>query len=58
MKKDTKHRQAEEHARIQKVLFCQLGSRFDTVFFIIIIILVDDGIEDPNTAINVPSLSI
>ena len=29
--------------------FCQRGSKFDNVF------LVDEGIEDPNTAINWPS---
>ena len=29
--------------------FCQRGSTFDNVF------LVDEGIEDPNTAINGPS---
>ena len=30
--------------------FCQNGSKFDIVFF-----LVDEAIEDPNTAINGPS---
>ena len=29
--------------------FCQRGPKFDNVF------LVDDGIKDPNTAINGPS---
>ena len=29
--------------------FCQRGSKFDNVLF-----LVDEGIEDPNTTINVP----
>ena len=35
------------HVRTQKV--CQSGSKLDNVF------LVDDVIEDPNTAINGPS---
>ena len=30
--------------------FCQRGSKFDKVFFFIF--SVDEGIEDPNTAIN------
>ena len=29
--------------------FCQRGSKFDSLF------LVDEGMEDPNTAINGPS---
>ena len=32
--------------------FYQRGSNFDNVFF-----LVDEGIEDPNTTINGPSLA-
>ena len=34
------------------VKFSQRGSKFDNVFF-----LVDEGIEDPNTAINGPTSS-
>ena len=33
--------------------FCQRGSKFDNVFFF----FVDEGIEDPNTVINGPSLA-
>ena len=32
--------------------FCQRGSKFDNIP---LFILVDEGIEDPNTAINLPS---
>ena len=41
------------HARIQKVLSERVQrSKFVTVF---VFFLVDEGIEDPNTAINGPS---
>ena len=41
------HKLYDLHARIQKVL--SEGSKFDNFF------IVDEGIEDPNTTINVPS---
>ena len=36
--------------------FCQKGYKFDNVFFLFLF-LVDEGIEDLNTAINGPSLT-
>ena len=35
--------------------FCKRGSKFDHVFFYSFLFLVDEGIEDSNTAINGPS---
>ena len=35
--------------------FCQRGSKFDNIFLLFLFFLVDEGIEDPNTAINGPS---
>ena len=34
--------------------FCQRGSKFDK-FFLLLLFLVDEGIEDPNITINGPS---
>ena len=36
--------------------FCQRESKYDNVF-LFLVFLVDDGIEDPNTALNGPSLA-
>ena len=33
--------------------FCQIGSNFDSVF--VVVFLVDEGREDPNTTISGPS---
>ena len=42
----------DTHARIKK--FCQRGSNFDNVFFVLFF-LIDEGREDPSTTISGPS---
>ena len=36
-------------------MFCQRGSDFDNVFFVVVFFLVNEGRDDPNTTISGPT---